>query len=105
MKIFNFSSFISEKIIKENDGYNTDGNTGGMGHIISPNPSNIPGSVNEGEGYASAGNTGGMGAVIAPTVGTTPGAVWGDGSGSKGSGDLPCYMGLEIGRASCRERV
>jgi hypothetical protein len=93
MKIFNFSNFISEKIIKENNGYNTDGNTGGMSTIISPNPSNIPGSLNEGEGYATAGNTGGMGAVVAPTVGSTPGAVWGTGSGSQGSGDIACHLG------------
>ena len=50
--------------------------------------------LNEGEGYATGGNTGGMGDVVAPTVGTTPGAVWGEGSGSKGSGDLPYYIGV-----------
>lgn len=38
-------------------------------------------------------NSNGMGNVVAPTVGTTPGSVWGNGSGTIGSGDIPYYLG------------
>jgi len=50
---------------------------------------------NDGGGVAMStlGNTGSMGAVVAPTVGTTPGAVWGSGSGEKGSGDISATPG------------
>ena len=80
--------------LNEGEAYTTDGNSGGMGPIGSPQPSSKPGSVNEdGAAMATAGNTGGMGAVVAPTVGSTPGAVWGAGSGAKGSGDVACTLG------------
>lgn len=45
----------------------------------------------DGVAFSTLSNTGGMGPVTAPTVGSTPGAVWGDGSGSAGSGDMPAY--------------
>jgi len=36
-------------------------------------------------------NANGMGNVVSPTVGLTPGAVWGEGSGAIGSGDVVSY--------------
>ncbi len=40
-------------------------------------------------------NANGMGNVVSPTVGTTPGSVWGQGSGTIGSGDVVSYNNYE----------
>jgi len=44
--------------------------------------------LNENVGYNTLGNTFGMGSVTSPQVGSTPGAVHGAGSGDAGSGDV-----------------
>ena len=44
--------------------------------------------MNENLAYSQLGAPAGMGDVVAATVGTTPGALWGTGSGTKGSGDI-----------------
>lgn len=48
----------------------------------------------DGGGVAfSTPNGNGMGNVVSPTVGSVPGSVWGNGSGTIGSGDIPNYLG------------
>jgi hypothetical protein len=58
-----------------------------------------PGAVSAGGGgvaYSTL-NSNGMGRVVAPTVGSTPGSVWGSGSGTIGSGDVPKNFGTKFG--------
>lgn len=43
-----------------------------------------------GVAFATA-NGNGAGNVVAPGVGSSPGSVWGQGSGTIGSGDVPAY--------------
>lgn len=44
--------------------------------------------MNENLAYSQLGAPAGMGNIVPATVGSTPGALWGDGAGTKGSGDI-----------------